>query len=111
VAEGTAIDLAPASVLAQRGGLQSAVRIAIAELLVAGTLTGRPAWVRVGAGRYFGDPPATPPADSRTPCPSDAELLLAVSASAQREAELRAEACFARELAKTGDWKLVREVR
>jgi hypothetical protein len=108
VAEGTAIDLAPASVLAQRGGVQGAVRIAIAELLVAGSLAGRPAWVRVGAARYFSDPPAAPPASSRTRCPSDAELLLAVSAPAQREAELRAEACFARELVKTGDWKLVR---
>jgi hypothetical protein len=31
-----------------------------------------------------------------------------VSAPAQRQAEIRAEACFARELAKTGDWRLVR---
>jgi hypothetical protein len=108
VAEGTAIDLAPVAVLAQRGGIEGAVRTAVAELLVAGPLAGRPAWVRVGAARYFSDPPAAPPASSRTRCPSDAELLLAVSAPAQREAELRAEACFARELVKTGDWKLVR---
>jgi len=108
VAEGAAIDLAPASVLAQRGGLQAAVRIAIAELLVAGSLAGRPAWVRVGAARYFSDPTAARPADSQIRCPSDAELLLAVSATAQREAELRAQACFARDVARTGDWKLVR---
>ena len=108
VAEGTAIDLAPVAVLAQRGGIEGVVRTAVAELLVAGPLAGRPAWVRIGAARYFSDPPAAPPASSRTRCPSDAELLLAVSAPAQREAELRAEACFARELAKTGDWRLVR---
>jgi stage II sporulation protein D len=108
VAEGTVIDLAPVAVLTQRGGVEGAVRTAIAKLLVAGPLVGRPAWVRVGAARYFSDPPAARPADSGTRCPSDAELLLAISATAQREAELRSHACFARELAKTGDWRLVR---
>ena len=108
VAEGTAIDLAPVAVLAQRGGVEGAVRTAVAELLVAGPLAGRPAWVRIGAARYFSVPPTARRADSRTRCPTDAELLLAVSATSQREAELRAEACFARELAKTGDWRLVR---
>jgi SpoIID/LytB domain protein len=108
VAMGTAIDLAPVAVLAQRGGIEGAVRTAVAELLVAGPLAGRPAWVRVGAARYFSNPLAARPASSRTRCPSDAELVLAVSAPAQREAELRAQACFARELVKTGDWKLVR---
>ena len=111
VAEGTAIDLAPVAVLAQRGGVDGTVRTAVAELLVAGPLAGRPAWVRIGAARYFADRPAARPAASRTRCPSDAELLLAVSAPAQREAETRATACFARELAKTGDWKSVRGVR
>jgi stage II sporulation protein D len=108
VAEGTAIDLAPASVLAQRGGLEASVRLAVAELLVASPLAGRAEWARAGAARYFAQGAATRPASSRTRCPSDAELLLAVSATAQREAELRAEACFARELAKTRDWRAVR---
>jgi stage II sporulation protein D len=108
VAEGTAIDLAPAAVLAQRGGVVGTVRAAVAELLVAGPLAGRPAWVRVGAARYFADSPSTQPSSLRTRCPSDAELLLAVSAPAQREAESRAEACFARELSKAGDWRQVR---
>jgi hypothetical protein len=108
MAEGSAIDLAPVAVLAQRGGIEGAVRIAVAKLLVAGPLAGRPAWVRIGAARYFVDRPAARPRDARTRCPSDAELLLAVSATAQREAELRAEACFTRELAKTNDWRLVR---
>ena len=107
VAAGSAVDLAPVPVLTQRGGIQAVVRTAVAELLVAGPLAGRPAWVRVGAARYFSQPRAAPPA-LPTRCPSDAELQLAVSAAAQREAELRAEACFALELAKTGDWRLVR---
>ena len=34
VAQGTAIDLAPAAVLAQRGGLEATVRTAVAEPLV-----------------------------------------------------------------------------
>ena len=108
VAEGTSIDLAPAAVLAQRGGLEPLVRLAVAELLVAGPLAGRPAWVRIGAARYFSDgPAAVKAASSKTKCPTDAELLLAVSASAQREAETRAEGCFARELEKTKDWRAV----
>lgn len=108
VAQGTTIDLAPAAVLAQRGGVEASVRMAVAELLVGGALTGRPAWVRVGAARYFaGETGAGQPVSSRARCPSDAELTLAVSAPAQREAEARAEACFARALAKTRDWRQV----
>ena len=109
VAEGTAIDLAPAAVLTQRGGIEMSVRMAVAELLVAGPLAGRPAWVRVGAARYFSQgAAAVHAASSRTRCPSDAELLLAVSAPAQREAETRAEGCFAREFARAKDWRAVR---
>jgi stage II sporulation protein D len=109
VAEGTAIDLAPAAVLAQRGGLEASVRLAVAELLVAGPLAGRPEWVRAGAARYFAQgAAAVRPAASRARCPSDAELLLAVSATAQREAEMRADACFARELERTQDWRSIR---
>jgi hypothetical protein len=109
VAEGTSIDLAPAAVLAQRGGVAEAVRIGIAELLVADPLADRPAWVRIGAARYFArERERAAPGPAKTPCPSDAELLLAVSAAAQREAETRAEACFARGLAATNDWRDVR---
>jgi hypothetical protein len=114
VAAGTAIDLAPAAVLAQRDGVEASVRIAVAELLVSGALGGRPAWVRIGAARYFSEAAASNGgaasrrASSRARCPSDAELTLAVSAPAQREAEGRAEACFAREMEKTKDWRAVR---
>lgn len=110
VAEGTSIDLMPVALLAQRDGVESALRTAVAELLVAPALTGRPRWVRVGAARYFARDGARPAADPRRPlrCPSDAELTLAISAVAQREAETRAEACFTREYARTRNWRAVR---
>ena len=114
VSEGTSIDLVPAALLAQRGGFDAALRIAVAELLVADGLKGRPAWVRVGAARYFAHAVAgaevngTLRTGSRDRCPADAELTLAISAPAQRDAEARAEACFAREYARTRDWRAVR---
>jgi SpoIID/LytB domain protein len=106
--KGTTIDLAPAPLLAQREGLEPTLRRAMAELLIAPSLVDRPAWVRIGASRYYSSAssPAVPARDLK--CPADAELTMAVSASAQREAEARAERCFARELAKTGDWRRVR---
>ncbi len=110
VSAGTSIDLVPAALLAQRDGFEPALRVAVAELLVAEALKDRPAWVRVGAARYFGrGTPAGPPrAGGRDRCPADAELTLAISAPAQRDAEARAEACFAREYALTKDWRAVR---
>jgi len=110
VADGTGIDLAPVSVLAERDGLEMTMRRAIAELLVARPLQGRPIWIRVGAARFFARA-KTAISGARTAtvrCPLDAELTLAVSAAAQRDAEARAEACFAREYAKHQDWRAVR---
>ncbi len=106
VVRGVSIDLAPAAVLDQREGLDRAVRSAVAEALVAPVFQDRPAWVRVGAARYFakGEPAA---ADGRTHCPADTELTAAVSAASQREAEARAESCFAQALAKVQDWRTV----
>jgi stage II sporulation protein D len=106
--KGTTIDLAPAPLLAQREGLEPTLRRAMAELLMAPSLADRPAWVRVGAARYYSRPPSTAAASRDVKCPADAELTMALSASAQRDAESRAERCFARELAKTGDWRLVK---
>jgi SpoIID/LytB domain protein len=108
VASGTSIDLAPAAVLEQREGVDGAIRRGVAELLVAGPLAGRPAWVRVGAARYFARtaPHETPPTVPR--CPSDAELTSAISAAGYRDAEVRAETCFAAALRRTGDWRTVR---
>jgi hypothetical protein len=104
----TSIDLVPVSVLVQREGLEVALRTAVAEVLISGALRGRPAWIRVGAARYFGRGRSVVPAAAGASCPSDAELNLAASAAAQRAAESRAEACFAREYARTGDWRSVR---
>ena len=108
---GTKVDLAPAALLAQREGVETALRVAIAEVQMTRALAGRPVWVRVGGARYFahalaGSSPAASSRDLR--CPADAELTFAISAGAQREAESRAEACFSRAFAQTRDWRLVR---
>jgi hypothetical protein len=110
VVDGTTIDLVPAPLLEQRGGIEVAIRVAVAELLVTPALSDRPRWVRVGAARYFARATSRQPAypDEAVRCPSDDELTLAVSAAAQREAEVRAEACFARSYARTRDWRAVR---
>jgi len=110
VSEGTSIDLVPAALLAQRNGFDAALRVAVAELLVADALKDRPAWVRVGAARYFARTVSggMPRPGGRDRCPADAELTLAISAPAQRDAEARAESCFAREYARTRDWRAVR---
>jgi stage II sporulation protein D len=105
--KGTTIDLAPAALLAQRDGIEATLRTAMAELMVAPSLADRPAWVRVGAARHFSR--LTPQPSSReVKCPADAELTMAVSASAQRDAESRAERCFAQALERAGDWRSVR---
>jgi stage II sporulation protein D len=106
-AAGTAIDLAPLPLLEQRDGVAAAIRIAIADLLVADAMAGRPLWVRVGASRYFGRS-GTAVSSAAVRCPADAELKLAVSAAAQRDAEARAEACFAQAYRRTGTWRAVR---
>ena len=110
VSAGTSIDLVPAALLALRDGFDAALRVAVAELLVADALRDRPAWVRVGAARYFGrnriDTVAA--GDERARCPADAELMLAISAPAQRDAEIRAEACFAAAYTRAKDWRAIR---
>jgi SpoIID/LytB domain protein len=104
---GTTIDLAPRAVLEQGDGVEPTLRRAMAELLMSSALADRPAWVRVGGARYFAGvgPPEDP--SGEVLCPADAELTLALSAAAQREAEARALRCFARGIAKAGDWRSV----
>ena len=108
VAAGRTVDMAPLPLVAQREGIEMALRTAIAELMVADALADAPAWVRTGAARYYARPTPMPAPRSRPKCPADAELTLAISAAAQREAESRAEACFAHGLARAGDWRQVR---
>jgi SpoIID/LytB domain protein len=105
---GTTIDLAPAALLAQRDGIETTLRTAMAELLMSQTFIDRPTWVRVGGARYFSSASRPPAPSSAVSCPANAELTLALSAVAQREAETRAVKCFARAIAKVGDWRLVK---
>ena len=107
---GAVIDLAPTAVLAQRDGVETAVRIAIAEALIGGAFDKRPAWTRVGAARYFarGTAAARPAMPRKLECPSDAELTLAVSVTAQRDADTRAELCFIKARERAGDWRAIR---
>jgi stage II sporulation protein D len=104
---GSEIDLAPAALLDQRDGLEAALARAVAQALMAPSLRDRPAWVRVGGARYFTRAAGAVP-EGRVRCPDDAELTAAVSAATQREAEARAEACFAQALAKTDNWRAIR---
>ncbi len=114
---GTTVDLAPPSVLAQREGIDAALRVALAEVLVGETFANRPAWMRVGAARYFAHRAAStsghahadvPGSATKLACPADAELTLATSAAAQRDADARAERCFARAASKVDDWRSAR---
>jgi hypothetical protein len=107
---GATVDLAPTALLAQGDGIEATLRNVLTQAMVAGEFAGRPEWVRVGAGRYFSRvaPMAPPGQKAKLKCPADAELTLAISAAAQREAEARAEACFARGYAATKDWRAVK---
>jgi hypothetical protein len=101
--------IAPESTLTLRGGIEQAIREGVAQMLLSPTLSDRAAWIRVGAARYFARPrEASSEVSVNVRCPSDAELMMAVSALSQRDAESRAETCFARALKRTGDWRQVR---
>jgi len=104
---GREIDLAPAAALDQRDGLERAVARAVAEALVAPVFDDRHAWVRVGAARFFTSDGHSG-VEGRIRCPADVELTGALSAAAQREAEARAEACFAQAFRRAADWRTIR---
>lgn len=109
---GAVIELPPVALLRQRGVLERTLGEEIGRVLVEPALAGRPLWVRVGTARYYaarigGEPPA-PAARTAVRCPTDAELLFAVSAAAQRDADARAEACVARALAAGRSWRDVK---
>lgn len=105
---GSVIELAPPLMAAEENEFETSVRRAVAEVLISESLVDRPEWVRVGAARYYAATPRPSQPPRRVKCPADAELLMPVSAPAHRDAELRAEACFARGLAKKRDWRDVR---
>jgi hypothetical protein len=106
---GRTVDLLPVAVLRQRGVLESTVRHEVAHVVVDPSVAGRPVWVREGLALYFSSAGgAAPVPDGRPACPSDAELLRAVSAGALREAYSRAERCVRRQIAAGTRWTDVR---
>ncbi|MEO8678593.1 MAG: SpoIID/LytB domain-containing protein [Vicinamibacterales bacterium] len=107
--DGPAIDLLPITLLRQQGQLERTVRHEVTHALLDGALAKRPMWVREGAAAYYADP-AQPRAvkPARVVCPSDAELLRAISAGAQRDAYARAETCFARAIADGRKWDQIK---
>lgn len=106
--EGTAIDLLPITVLRQQGQLERAIRHEVTHALLDGTLDKRPMWVREGAAAFYSRPTPLAAKPDRVTCPSDEELTRSLSAGAQREAYVRAEACFARAIAEGKKWDQVR---
>jgi hypothetical protein len=107
--DGSLIETLPITVLRRQGQLDRTIRHEVAHALLDGVLSGRPMWVREGAAAYYST--AAPPKQRppRVKCPTDAELLRAVSAGAQRDAYARAEACFAHAIAEGKRWSEVRE--
>lgn len=105
-ANGNTIDLPPIALLRQRGQLERAVRREVAHALLDDALAQKPRWVKEGAAAYFASAGGRG-ADVRTarvPCPTDIELMRPISAGAQRDADARAESCFARAIADGKRW-------
>jgi hypothetical protein len=109
------IHLLPTAVLRERGVLDRSIRHELVHVMTNAALAGRRAWVKEGAALYFADQSPLPepnaarsPAQARTICPRDAELLQPISVGALTNAYARAEACFARQLAQRRSWKEVR---
>jgi stage II sporulation protein D len=105
---GTSVDLLPVGLLRQQGQLERAVRHELAHLVLEPSLASRPMWVREGVALYFAQPDAAPFDGRRVACPTDAELLHAVSAGAQREASGRAASCVRKAIAEGKSWRELR---
>ena len=97
----------PAGVLRDRGVLERTVRRGLVALMTASPLAGRPLWIREGIAGYFADPQA-PISETRSTCPTDAELARPVSAGALSDAYARARACVARQVAGGRLWRDIR---
>jgi len=106
--EGANIDLLPMTILRQRGQLERTIRHEVAHVLIDGTLTRRPMWVREGAAFYFADSSGEAEPIGRRTCPADDEFLRPMSAGLHRSAYARAEACFRRAIAAGKPWQEVR---
>lgn len=106
--DGSLIETLPITVLRRQGQLDRTIRHEVAHALLDGVLSGRPMWVREGAAAYYSTAASPKERPPRAKCPTDAELLRAVSAGAQRDAYARAEACFARAIAEGRKWSEVR---
>jgi stage II sporulation protein D len=116
---GTELNLLPLAVLRERGVLERTLRHELVHLMADASLRDRPAWVREGAAGYFaaprqpaldnaGEAPSRFPGESRSSCPSDAELLSPVSAGALSNARSEARACFARQASEGRPWREVK---
>jgi hypothetical protein len=80
----------------------------VTHALLDGALGNRPMWVREGAAIYFSNTAPRTAKPEKVACPTDIELLRAISAGAQRDAYARAETCFARAIADGKKWDQVR---
>lgn len=106
--DGASIEVLPITVLRQQGQLDRTIRHEVAHALLDASLAGRPMWVREGAAAYFSTAMPRKDRPARVTCPTDIELLRAVSAGAQREAYARAETCFARAITGGKKWDEIR---
>ena len=104
----TGIDLAPLSLLQQRGVVDRTIRREAAHALLDPALAKKPQWVREGAASYFADPTTRVEPSRRVTCPADDELLRPLSAGAHRDALARADACFRKQIASGRSWRDVR---
>ena len=77
-------------------------------VMVAGSLEGKPTWVREGLASYFADPDAPLVEVRYMGCPTDIELTRPLSAGALSEAYGRARSCVARQIAGGRSWRDVR---
>ena len=105
------MNFVPLTVLRDRGVLDRAVQHELVRLMTRSALDGRPLWVREGAASFFASDRADasdPAYRNRNACPTDQELARPVSPGALSLANIRATACFARQLAAGKKWSDVK---
>ena len=102
------IHLLPLTVLRERGVLDRTLRHELVHVMAEAALERRALWVREGAAIFFAERAGDAPPQTRTECPTDAELARPVSIGALSNAYARARACFARQIASGRSWRDVR---